>query len=816
MVPLSQSSTMWSLRDLSDTKLLFRCLQAVHHRGQLQNTPHGLLRMQSKLDSFIKVACPHPSFTNKMKELNASWAKFQTTAMQAHYAQLQTASTDEVKRRQITSDSFEKAWSGALKWAHNSLGRKLAPQTTEAVRNLCCQSASSKAAPAPGQAPIGSSIHPPHSSQSLTRTNSAPVATPGDWELVEMRRQPAKALTTRAVSGHRDPLSNFYPFNFYYNGVLHRSVEHAYQMLKAKHFGHRRAFDAIRVAPDAYQAKSTANSYFKSVFFRQKCRQDTSLARLVESWDRRKEALSEQLVRAKAQQCPAFTASLRESGTRGLLHNVRDPWWGTGTTDPQAHGGRNVFGRVLERLRHERFGLTTAREDKAGRKEITRSLPSLSNRFAALDSLDRPRVNQPEPGPSRKEVIRTPNPVRTPKAAGTQLKPIAAKCPSVATTENRSVRSDLSAIVELDAHSNVRANPEGGAIVDSATIPALGGIGKDAGSQCATPGKRGRDQSSPSNSPELQKKPRTDADSSLEVISDTEELLLPSPSCSSDRNRDTSALQPENRPGVHLDTLLNQSEFPALPCSRLGSPSSSSDSTPSPPPSPSYSECLSPSRVSSPLTRSSSTPNLASKPTRAKVMLNSTFSEHDYTKANVEVLRPLLGMKTSWQLPPITKPVLVIGDSNLGRIVKIRKCHSKNVQIVSYPGCKFGNLLSIFQKERTSFPTVQHVIFSVGINDRQAKAIPGVKMDIRNLHRNAVRLFPNSKLHWVKITNPLRNPQEKQSLKEFEAVWRSLSKVRVLSSVSMLELEVDGIHWKPDTANRQLEFWLSTHLNFQP
>ena len=132
---------MLSLKDASDIKLLFRYVQATHHGGKLFSIPQGLLRMQSKLDSFIKVACPSPQFTGKSCKLNSSWATFQTTAMQAHYNQLKSIATDEIRNRPFSSESFDTAWSGALKWAKKSLGRKRSADGAEGIKTLCRQAA---------------------------------------------------------------------------------------------------------------------------------------------------------------------------------------------------------------------------------------------------------------------------------------------------------------------------------------------------------------------------------------------------------------------------------------------------------------------------------------------------------------------------------------------------------------------------------------------------------------------------------------------------------------------------------------------------
>ena len=55
-----------SLTDLSDTKLLFRYIQAAHHKGPVSTTPKGLLKMKPKLDGWVKLAAPNPKSTKRV------------------------------------------------------------------------------------------------------------------------------------------------------------------------------------------------------------------------------------------------------------------------------------------------------------------------------------------------------------------------------------------------------------------------------------------------------------------------------------------------------------------------------------------------------------------------------------------------------------------------------------------------------------------------------------------------------------------------------------------------------------------------------
>ena len=379
---------------MSDVKILFRYIQAAHHRGHVSQTPKGLLKMQSKLDSFIKVAAPCPKTSSRVRDINASWAKDQATAMQAHYIDLMSAVKTNILSRQFTADSFEKAWLGAVKWARSSLGRKLAPGTLEAARASCRADALAKPAtlvgpPAPKQTLKEPSV-PSHAVTSK-QTSHEPVQSTGEWKFVSYDRRYSQPTEWRLVSGPKDPLSNFFAFKFRYRGLDHKSVEHAYHMEKAQHFKHMTAWRDIEAARDAFEAKHISNSYFKGKAFKQACRNRLELAQLCKSWDSGRETLVLHLLRLKLEQCPRFTNALRESGTKSLLHNVLDSWWGTGSRGSDILGV-NVFGRLLEQVRREKFGLVT--QTKVGRNQAARPEPPESVTHKGEQASKAPEVRE--------------------------------------------------------------------------------------------------------------------------------------------------------------------------------------------------------------------------------------------------------------------------------------------------------------------------------------------------------------------------------------------------------------------------------------
>ena len=239
-----------SLTDLSDTKLLFRYIQAAHHKGHVSTTPKGLLKMKAKLDGWVKLAAPNPKSTKRVSEINDSWAQNLARAMRTHYEELMNDARVNIEGRQFTQESFDHAWTGAQKWGRASLGKKLAIGTIESARDSCRSAALNQefaARPRPNS-PLA-----PAPAPTQTQPNDG-------WSFAKYNSNYSRPAEIRAVSGPYDPLSNFYAFPFWHRGILHKSMEHAYHMEKAQFLGNLQAWHA----PDAHGAKDKSKQYFKS------------------------------------------------------------------------------------------------------------------------------------------------------------------------------------------------------------------------------------------------------------------------------------------------------------------------------------------------------------------------------------------------------------------------------------------------------------------------------------------------------------------------------------------------------------------------
>ncbi|NCN52482.1 NADAR family protein [Candidatus Parcubacteria bacterium] len=115
------------------------------------------------------------------------------------------------------------------------------------------------------------------------------------------------------------------------DGVIYKTAEHAYQ--------------ALRVIPEARHRIIAARSPLDAWREGQKCKENNEVL-----LDYDKDALMEQIFRAKLKQHDDVKQVLIESGERGLLKlHGSDYYWGTGADG----SGKNRMGKIWMKLREE-------------------------------------------------------------------------------------------------------------------------------------------------------------------------------------------------------------------------------------------------------------------------------------------------------------------------------------------------------------------------------------------------------------------------------------------------------------------------------
>ena len=147
-------------------------------------------------------------------------------------------------------------------------------------------------------------------------------------------------------SGSKSALFNFFMSDLSFRGKTYKSVEHAYQCLKARSVRNHKAEQKIRDAPAAARAKLLA----KHLKFSNK---------ELDTWKNNRVALMKELLEQKYKQCPEFREELCNLRDKDLWGATRDDFWACGfmkfelQVKPNSTlRGLNVLGSLLMELQH--------------------------------------------------------------------------------------------------------------------------------------------------------------------------------------------------------------------------------------------------------------------------------------------------------------------------------------------------------------------------------------------------------------------------------------------------------------------------------
>ena len=156
-----------------------------------------------------------------------------------------------------------------------------------------------------------------------------------------------------------------------------------------------------------------------------------------------------------------------------------------------------------------------------------------------------------------------------------------------------------------------------------------------------------------------------------------------------------------------------------------------------------------------------------------------------------------------------TKPVVIIGDSNLSRIPP----HTHiDIQIDSYPGAKFQHITQILDKNPPNTHT-KIVVLSLGINHRE-NLFESVTGSLQALHRKTLEKYPQATIYVpiINFSKHLAAPHQTLLTKLNAFIT---TKYNTLFEIHHSEFYTahDDIHWTTNTASHILQHWLS-QLNF--
>ncbi|ESO94714.1 hypothetical protein LOTGIDRAFT_160947 [Lottia gigantea] len=189
---------------------------------------------------------------------------------------------------------------------------------------------------------------------------------------------------------------------------------------------------------------------------------------------------------------------------------------------------------------------------------------------------------------------------------------------------------------------------------------------------------------------------------------------------------------------------------------------------------------------------------------------NQPASSRPSTKPHVHTRQ---SDKSKFNLPKPTKPILIIGSSNLGRIPE----GTSETQIESFPGARICHLKSIITKAEAS-QVPNKVIVHVGLNDKQegGNFIHIQMLELLSIVRNK---FPKASLYVTPI------PVSSSLKRACPGAFKNLSKFNELITAKpptntstipeysgFIKVQNDNIHWTEMTAKNIFSHWMA-HLN---
>ncbi|KAI4806925.1 hypothetical protein KUCAC02_017715 [Chaenocephalus aceratus] len=90
-----------------------------------------------------------------------------------------------------------------------------------------------------------------------------------------------------------------------------------------------------------------------------------------------------------------------------------------------------------------------------------------------------------------------------------------------------------------------------------------------------------------------------------------------------------------------------------------------------------------------------------------------------------------------------TKPILILGDSNINRIPPHT---NRKLQLDSYPGAKVYHLMELF-KRTPPIPTAKIVIISIGINNKDDDPHRTTGKQLCSMIKHASETFPRASIY---------------------------------------------------------------------
>ena len=283
-------------------KVFYQLIQCIHHAAVLcpQTSGNFSKTFKNKIDQLNLFICPalsNDEIQNHISETNKKWAASLTSNIRDHYLKNKEKISKQIKGLSLPHHIINIVMEKALHRARKNFGKKLANSAISEFKNLCQT----------WRHPTNENTKPNH--EKPQRTNHTE--------------------TTRFVRGYTNPLSNFFFANFTFQGIVYKTVEHAFNHQKALYFDHHHLADEVYSADKPYKARTITSQIKKTT-----------------NWLNSRTKLMYDILKAKYQQVTSFRNEINISENMEIIHNVVDPFWGSG----KEGNGLNKYGKLLTQL----------------------------------------------------------------------------------------------------------------------------------------------------------------------------------------------------------------------------------------------------------------------------------------------------------------------------------------------------------------------------------------------------------------------------------------------------------------------------------
>ena len=162
--------------------------------------------------------------------------------------------------------------------------------------------------------------------------------------------------------------------------------------------------------------------------------------------------------------------------------------------------------------------------------------------------------------------------------------------------------------------------------------------------------------------------------------------------------------------------------------------------------------------------------------------------------------------KKEWDLPPLVKKIVILGDSNLAQIPPFQH---RSCQVEAFPGAKMYHISHLLKKYTFKENVPEIMVVNVGLNDVTSVS-NNIERDTKELLNVLQRNFSTTQIHFVPVQVHSEHRHKIHKAAEiFNSVLLALPVLPTLHR-SQFSLESDRIHWKPHCAKAMMKNWLVT------